>query len=142
VDQRTAWQEAIRLPGANQMRHARALIESRPFLTRIPDQSLIAGDALADADHIQATRDAAGSCGFIYSASGKPFMVNLSKLSGNKLRASWFDPRTGGTTLDGEFRNTRTARAFTPPGSGPGSDWVLLLDDVARGFPIPGAVKQ
>ena len=31
------WYEAIDQPGAAQMQHARALLESRPFLTRIPD---------------------------------------------------------------------------------------------------------
>ena len=35
------WQEALSFPGAGQMRHLRALMESRPFLTRVPDQSLI-----------------------------------------------------------------------------------------------------
>ena len=31
------WHEAIDQPGAGQMQYGRALIESRPFLTRIPD---------------------------------------------------------------------------------------------------------
>ena len=35
------WTEAIDQPGAAQMQHGRALIESRPFLTRIPDDGLI-----------------------------------------------------------------------------------------------------
>ena len=35
------WSEAILQPGAAQMQHARALLESRPFLTRIPDDSLV-----------------------------------------------------------------------------------------------------
>jgi hypothetical protein len=28
--------------------------------------------------------------------------------------------------------------SFTPPSSGPGNDWVLVLDDAARNFPAPG----
>ena len=35
------WTEAINQPGAAQMQHGRALIESRPFLTRIPDDGVI-----------------------------------------------------------------------------------------------------
>ena len=35
------WYEAIDQPGAAQMQHARALLESRPFLTRIPDPDII-----------------------------------------------------------------------------------------------------
>ncbi len=38
------WQEAIELPGAAQMQHARRLMESRPFLQRIPNQGLLASD--------------------------------------------------------------------------------------------------
>ena len=30
------------------------------------------------------------------------------------------------------------AQAFTPPSSGPGRDWVLVLDDPRKGFPPPG----
>lgn len=138
VDQRTPWQKALHLDGANQVRHARALMESRPFLTRVPDQSLIAGDPLTGADHLQATRDAAGTYAFIYSPSGKTFSVNLTKLSGPKLRATWFDPRTGQTSPAGEFSNSGT-KEFTPPSHGDGSDWVLVIDDAGKNYPPPGA---
>ena len=39
------WNEAIQRPGAAQMQYLRALIESRPYLSRVPDQSLLV-DAL------------------------------------------------------------------------------------------------
>jgi len=29
-------------------------------------------------------------------------------------------------------------REFTPPTQGPDNDWVLVLDDEARGFELPG----
>jgi hypothetical protein len=131
VDQRTAWQEAIHLPGANQLRHARALMESRPFLTRIPDQSLIVGDAGTGADHLQATRDAQGSHAMVYSPSGKPFKARMDKITGAKVKASWFNPRDGKTTAIGEFANTGE-REFVPPTSGDNRDWVLVLDDAAK----------
>jgi len=131
VDQRTPWQEAIHLPGANQMRHARALMESRPFLTRIPDQSVIAGDPGKGAEHLQATRDSGGSYAMVYSPLGRPFRVRMDKLAGSKVRAFWFDPRTGKTTAIGEFPNNGE-REFTPPTSGETNDWVLVLDDTAK----------
>ncbi|MBM3887571.1 MAG: DUF4038 domain-containing protein [Verrucomicrobia bacterium] len=137
VDQRTAWQEAIHLPGANQMRHARALMESRPFLTRIPDQSVIAGDAGTGADHLQATRDAQGSYAMVYSPSGKPFKVRMDKIAGAKVKASWFNPRNGEASAIGDFTNTGE-REFTPPTSGENNDWVLVLDDAAKDFRPPG----
>ena len=42
------WYEAIDQPGAAQMQHGRALIESRPFLTRIPDPDIIVTGRGAD----------------------------------------------------------------------------------------------
>jgi len=55
--------------------------------------------------------------------------VRMDKLAGPKVRAFWFDPRTGHATVIGEFPNTGE-REFTPPTSGENNDWVLVLDDV------------
>lgn len=41
---RTPWKEAITLPVAMQMGYVREIPESRPMLTRIPDQSLIVSE--------------------------------------------------------------------------------------------------
>jgi hypothetical protein len=63
---------ATNMPGAGQMQYARALIESRPFLTRVPDQSLLTSDPGKGTDRVQATRGEDGSFAFVYSASGQP----------------------------------------------------------------------
>jgi hypothetical protein len=49
-----------------QMYFLRSLLESRPYFSRIPDQSLIVGDAGKGGLHLQATRDSAGSYALIY----------------------------------------------------------------------------
>lgn len=137
---RTPWREALRLPGADQMRHLRALIESRPFLSRVPDQSLLASDPGAGAGHVQATRDADGAYAFVYSPIGSLFTLDLSALSGEMLTAWWFDPRTGRAQAAGRFPRA-ASRAFTPPASGAEQDWVLVLDDAARNYPPPGTMS-
>lgn len=134
---RMPWYEAIHLPGAGQMQHARRLLESRPFLTRIPDQSLLTSDPGKGTDHVQATRDEDGSYALIYSASGKPFTVDLSKLSGTTLQATWYDPRTGAVQDAGQLPRAGQ-KEFTPPTQGTGNDWVLVLDDTAKQYPPPG----
>ena len=133
---RTPWREAINLPGAGQMRHVRALLESRPILSRIPDQTLLGDDLGRGGDHVQATRAEDGGFAFIYSATGRPFTVNLSKLSGDRLKTSWYDPRTGATTSFGTI-DRAGRREFTPPSQGKGLDWVLILDDESKGFADP-----
>jgi Protein of unknown function (DUF4038)/Putative collagen-binding domain of a collagenase len=136
---RRPWHEALALPGASQMVHARRLLESRPFLRRVPDQSLLVSDPGTGTDHVQATRADDGSYAFVYSASGQPFAIDLGKLSGQTIAASWFDPRTGTAHPAGRFPRG-SSRAFVPPAEGRDNDWVLVLDDEARGFPAPGSV--
>jgi hypothetical protein len=129
------WHEAIHRPGAAQMQHLRALIESRPMLARGPDPSLVV-DSLKGPDHVAATRG--DDYAFIYSAQGRPFTVQLGKISGARVTAWWFNPRNGAAEKIDTFDNTGT-RAFTPhPHGGFGTDYVLVLDDTAKNHPVPG----
>ena len=130
---RTNWREAMQLPGAGQMQWARKLIESRPILERVPDQSLIVGDNKTPGGHIAATRSQKGDYAFVYSPQGAPFALDLSKLSGNNFRGYWFDPRTGTSTLIEAF-GRENQKQFTPPSK---EDWVLIVDDAAKNYPAP-----
>ena len=129
------WYEAIHRPGAAQMQYVRTLIESRPYLSRVPDTSIVA-NPLDGADRIVATRG--DGYVFVYSAQGRPFTVNMGKVSGEEVKAWWYNPRTGTNREIALFENTGT-REFVCPSEGFGSDWVLVLDDAARNFPAPGA---
>jgi hypothetical protein len=133
------WRQSLKLPGSGQMQYLRYLIESRPMLIRVPDQTLIAGEASALAtERVEAMRGSDGSYAFIFTATGKPFTVDLTKLSGQKLRGWWYDPRTGKAEALGEWPR-EGSREFTPPSGGEGKDWVLVLDDSSRGFAPPGS---
>ena len=138
---RTPWKTAKDLPGAGQMRHLRALIESRPILARVPDQSLLASDPGRGTDHVRATRAGDGSYAFVYSASGAPFTVDLGKLSGGRLRACWYDPRDGSAQVVGTLAR-EGRKEFVPPSRGKGRDWVLVLDDESRDDPEPGGAGR
>jgi hypothetical protein len=92
---RLPWSEALDLPGAAQMGHVRRLLESRPFLDRIPDQRLLLSNADTGTNHIRATRAEDGSYALIYSAAGLPFTVDTPRLSGSTLTVHWYDPRSG-----------------------------------------------
>jgi hypothetical protein len=130
------WTQALHRPAATQMRFLRQLIESRPFFTRIPDPALIVGDSGAGGLHLQATRDRQGSYAFVYfPQSDQSATLDLSRLAATRLRWWWFDPRTGVGALRGEI-DGGGRREFRSPPSGP--DWVLVLDDAARGFAPPG----
>jgi Protein of unknown function (DUF4038)/Putative collagen-binding domain of a collagenase len=127
------WTEAIHRPGANEMRYVRELIESRPVLSRVPDQTLVA-DELQGSDHISATRG--DGYAFIYDAQGRPFTVRMGKISGDRVKCWWFNPRSGDASDAGEFENAGT-RDFKAPSVGFGSDWVLILDDASKNYKPP-----
>jgi hypothetical protein len=140
------WSEAIHQPGAAQMQHARALLESRPFLTRVPDPEIIVTSAVptnvpgAGRYMFVATRDGDGSFAMVYAPVGRAFTVRMSVITGPRVKAWWFDPRTGAATAIGSFPNTGV-REFTSPDKGEMLDWVLVLDDEARRYPAPGSRK-
>ena len=137
------WPEAIEQPGAQQMQYGRALIESRPFLTRIPDQSIIVTDRVptrvpgAGRYAFVATRDEAGTYAMVYVPAGRPFAVRMSAITGSAVKAWWFNPRDGQATAIGTFPNTGE-HVFVPPAPGEALDWVLVLDDTARNYGPPG----
>ena len=138
------WRKAIEEPGANQMQFGRRLIESRPVLTRIPDNDVIVPGEVttsvpgAGAYRFVATRDSDGSYAMVYAPIGRAFSVRMDKVSGGNVNAWWFDPRTGKATSAGEFSN-KGVREFAPPNPGEVLDWVLVLDDAAKNFPLPGS---
>ncbi len=126
------WYDSLDFDGAWDMMHVRNLMLSRPILARVPDQSIVT-DARSSGDRIQATRG--DGYLFVYSASGQAFTVNLGKISGTGLKGWWYNPRDGTAASIGTFGNTGQ-QAFSPPSTG--TDWVLVLDDEARGYPAPG----
>ena len=128
------WKAALELPAANQVKYLRRLIESRPILDRIPDQSLILENVNSAYERIQATRG--NDYIFAYSVSGKSFTVNLGKISGSQLIGYWFNPKNGQIKELGSFENNGT-KQFNPPTSGYGQDWVLVLDDASKKYPKP-----
>jgi hypothetical protein len=137
------WFEAIDQPGAAQMQHARALLESRPFLTRIPDPDIVVTSAVPTSVpgtgryHVASTRDASGSYAMVYAPAGRTFSVKMSTITGPAVKAWWFNPRNGTATAIGTFAN-KGERSFTPPDAGEMLDWVLVLDDEAKAYPAPG----
>lgn len=128
---KTYWQFALDLPAAKQVKFLKKLIEARPILDRIPDQSLVVENNLTSYERIQSTRG--NDFAYIYSVLGKPFTVNLGKISGKEITAFWFNPRNGETKDAGKLENKGT-KLFSPPSSGYGHDWVLVLDDASKGF--------
>ncbi len=127
------WYVALDLPGATQMKYLRNLIESRPMLDRVPDQTIIT-NALDANDRIQATRGK--DYLFVYTTQGKPITVNMGKITGTDVVAYWYNPKNGQFQEIGHFKNSGQ-QTFTPSSNGYGQDWVLVVDDVSKHYAMP-----
>ena len=59
-------------------------------------------------------------------------------IKGPRIAAWWFNPRDGRSERLQDFNN-HGEHEFVPPRPGEMLDWVLVLDDAARGYPPPGS---
>jgi hypothetical protein len=138
----TPWHQALDLPGANQLIHLKNLILTRPFLTRIPDQTMIVSEPPTGIHRVQVTRDGLpgrNDATYIlaYFPSHHRVTLKTGRIAGPDLRGWWFNPRTGQATLIGETPNQATM-SFEPPTNAEGEDWVLVLDDASKSYETPG----
>ena len=127
------WTQALDLPGANQMKFLRNLMESYPLNERVPDQSLILENDLPASDRIQATRGK--DYIFVYTATGRSFTLLLGKTDGNLLNMYWFNPRNGISMKEPQIKNSGKI-LLTPPTSGYGQDWILIMDDAEKNYSL------
>jgi hypothetical protein len=127
------WPEALELPGANQMKYVRRLMQSHSITDRVPDQSIVLENNLPASERIQATRGR--DYVYIYSAAGNPFTVALGKVEGKMLNVYWLNPRNGSVLKEQQIENSGS-KIFKPPSSGYGQDWVLVLDDVTKNYTV------
>ena len=121
-----AWQQALDQPGAFQMGHLRRFMESLPFWKMVPDQHLILSGPTFGGAKIRAARSSDGSFAVIYSPRGEQFTLDKSVVKGEHVTEAWFDPRYGVTypLMETDRWGIQT---YTPPTSGRGADWVLIL---------------
>lgn len=123
-----AWQDALNDSGARQMVYIKNLVLSEPYAERVPDQSLIAGQQGEKYNYLVAARGK--TYAFIYTYTGRTIPVVMGKISGKKVKASWFNPQNGKYNLIGLFTN-QGVHQFDPPGDvADGNDWVLVLESI------------
>lgn len=132
--------EALEDTGSFHMQYVKKLILSRPYFERVNDQTIVTGDEGEKYDRILVTRGK----GFLmaYTYTGRDFKIQLGIISGAKVNAWWYNPRTGIAAKLGTFNN-KGIRSFNPPGEkANGNDWILVLDDAAKKFSVPGTSNE
>lgn len=125
------WQEALKDEGFNQMKYLKELMLRFPFFERIPDQSVIAGTNGERYDRAIATRG--NDYLLVYNYSARPMQIDLTKISGEKKKAWWFNPQNGSMTYIGEFENKITDFQYDAPYMR-GEDRVLVVTDATKDY--------
>jgi hypothetical protein len=120
------WREAIRRPGAEDMRHLKELLMSKPFLELTPCQEFLS-ENYKGANYMSAAKGK--KYAYIYSPNGLDIKVNMGILDGKSVITQWFNPRNGTYIFDGMYKNENII-TFIPPSNGRNNDWVLILDAV------------
>jgi hypothetical protein len=121
------WRTSMNRPGAADMQHLNKLFTKYPFEKLVPIQEIVRGRNPENEDHIRAAVAEDNSFILVYLAKGQTVeLFNLSRFN-HLNKARWYDPR------EGKFSTTRKAKnrkflKFTPPSSGIGNDWMLVLE--------------
>ncbi|PID68597.1 MAG: hypothetical protein CR989_04765 [Flavobacteriales bacterium] len=135
------WPLALELPMANQVKHLKNLFLSRPFLSRIPDQSMISEEQSDNNDYVSATRDKEGTYAFFYFPTGRKTTLDISNLQGENFYTWWYDVRTGATFKGDQISKDSSKIQITPPSKGKGNDWVFVVDSTLKNYPPPGTIE-
>ena len=73
-----------------------------------------------------------------YTYTGRPFSLKMGIVSGSMVKAWWYNPRNGKATEIGIFKNLGIKKFIPPQKPRTGDDWVLVLDDEAKHYAMPG----
>lgn len=125
------WYKAMQDDGFNQMKHLKNLMLMFPYFTRVPDQTVIASPNRERYDHLIATRG--DDYLLVYNYTGYPMSIDLTRISGKRKKAWWYDPQNGAMSYIGEYDNGITD--FVPQsGYSNGNDRVLVVTDASTGY--------
>ena len=144
----TPWHKALEHPGGSQMQYLKNLMLSRPYLSRIPDQSLMLGKNPKNSTaFVSITRDGtSGNSDATYIMVYLPYFgllnVDTSVIPNESLRVWWYNPRTGEVISQNEQSNTGKLSVGFWSGiikeEQGGPDWVVVIDDASKNYPLPG----
>jgi hypothetical protein len=128
------WQAALDSAGARSMTVLAGLFRSLPWWQLRPDSThvLVTGGVEPGAGAVAAARAANGSFAVVYVPTTRTITVDLTRLSGSRVQAQWFDPVSGRFMPVNGSPFPRGVQTFTAPATNAGRDpdSVLVLRSV------------
>jgi hypothetical protein len=112
------WKQALDAPGAAQLTLLKQIFEAREeWWLLVPDQALLAGGGQTEGRILNlAARHEKGKWAMVYCGAEAAFSVDMSKLAGGKVAASWIDPRTAESVPIGRLAGSGVEPFSTPKG--------------------------
>lgn len=126
------WYDCLQDAGYNQMKYLKKLMLAFPFLERVPDQSIIAGQNGERYDRAIATRGT--DYLLVYNYTARPMQIDLSKISGAKKNCWWFNPKNGELQFIGELDGTKITNFQLDIAYNAGNDLVLIAVDSTKDY--------
>ncbi|MDD3322532.1 MAG: glycoside hydrolase family 140 protein [Paludibacter sp.] len=126
------WYDCLKDPGYNQMKYLKDLMLAFPFFERVPDQNIIAGQNGERYDRAIATRG--NDYLLVYNYTARPMSIDLSKISGEKKKCWWFNPKNGDLQFIGEFDGSKVTDFTIDAGYNSGNDRVLIAVDSSKDY--------
>jgi hypothetical protein len=130
------WRGQLHSAGSRTLAYVGKLFTTRAFHRLVPDQTHTVMTADYQSGTVYAGTAIAQdrSTAIAYLPTPRTVTISMSRIAGTTVRAWWFNPETGQSTLIGDYP-AQGSRSFTPPTN---SDWVLVLDNQTLGLSAPG----
>ncbi|KPK86926.1 MAG: hypothetical protein AMS27_03940 [Bacteroides sp. SM23_62_1] len=127
---RTDWKAELDNTGSDSMEFLQRLFISRPWYLLIPDfnhQVLLEGyGTWGEEDYVTTARTIDGSTVIAYLPTSRQITIDMTKISGEKAKCTWYNPSAGEFLEIGIFE-TKDMQTFIPPADG---DWVIVIDKI------------
>ncbi|MGZ3814552.1 MAG: apiosidase-like domain-containing protein [Mucilaginibacter sp.] len=134
----TNWQPLMNTDGMQQMRYCFKLFSSRAWQRLVPvhgDKIIKAGrGTYGTIDYVCAAQTVDHNTFIAYLPVGGTLNLDLAALNTPKLKAWWYDPRTGKAQLIGTFAAQGTKELTAPTQE----DWLLVVDNAEMKLGEPG----
>ena len=123
---RTGWEAALQLPGAQQMKYVQQLFTALPWHQLQNNQSVILNENKPGQQFMMAATSEKKDFMLVYAPVGEKVKVDLTDLKPKKLKAYWYNPRSGKYKFAGDYSNSEKPE-LAPWATGEGSDFILIV---------------
>lgn len=126
------WFDCFDEPGYNQMKYLKELMLQFPYFERVSDQSVMVGDAGFRYDRLIATRG--NDYLMVYNYTGRPMVLDLTKIEGDEKSVWWMNPATGVYTFIAKVSNQSEYKVQADLPYSAGHDRVLIAFDATKNY--------